>query len=64
MAHEDLRDRLAPGSAGAFAALQDLGGVWALSTSVSAHARVRGPTGRPSIEQLAADQVAPDAHMC
>ena len=62
MTHKDLRDRLAPRSAGALAALQDVGrGVGVEHVGVGPVLVHPSPRVGPVIEQLAADQMAADA---
>src|SRR6266851_4144039 len=62
VAHEDLRDRLAPRSAGAFAAFEQIGrGVGVEDVGVGPVLVHAAPRIGPVIEQLAADQMAADA---
>src|SRR4029077_6022874 len=59
VAHEDLRDRLAPGSAGAFAAFQEVGrGAGVEHIGVGPMLVHATPRIGPVIEELAADQGA------
>src|SRR6266581_6932477 len=60
--HEDLRDRLAPGSAGSFAAFDAIGrGAGVQHISVGPMLVHATPRIGPVIEQLTADQVTADA---